>query len=32
MLIEKMDGVHVDDVKNFSAEEMLELFRAKIDS
>ena len=30
MLIEKMDGVHVDDVKNFSAEEMLELFGPKL--
>ena len=30
MLIEKMDGVHVDDVKNFSAKEMLELFGPKL--
>ncbi len=30
MLIEKMEGVHVDDVKNFSAEEMLELFGPKL--
>ena len=30
MLIEKMDGVHVDAVKNFSAEEMLELFGPKL--
>ena len=30
MLIEKMEGVHVDNVKNFSAEDMLELFGPKL--
>ena len=30
MLIEKMEGVHVDDVKKFSAKEMLELFGPKL--
>ncbi|REJ69211.1 MAG: iron-sulfur cluster assembly scaffold protein [Planctomycetota bacterium] len=30
MLIERMDGKTVDEVKNFSAEEMLELFGAKL--
>jgi nitrogen fixation NifU-like protein len=30
MLIEKMEGTHIDSVKNFSAEDMLKLFGPKL--
>ena len=30
MLVEKMDGKTVDDIKKFTAEEMLELFGARL--
>jgi nitrogen fixation protein NifU and related proteins len=30
MLVEKFDGKHIDDVKKFTAEDMLELFGARL--